>query len=1022
MATTSPPAAGPAIPSPPRQKYVRAVGPRLRLLLYFVMGLLALLAANSLYLFGITSLEWVTKVTYQDFFYQWMFLLHIVLGLLLILPFVAFGTVHMVTSWNRKNKRAIRIGYGLFFVSIAVLVTGLLLMRISGLFDLKQPFSRGVVYWLHVACPLAAGWLYWLHRLAGPKIKWRVGLTYGAAVGAIVAAMIVLRMQDPRGWNRPGSVEGEKYFQPSLVSTIDGKFIPEKSLMMDSYCLKCHQDAFQGWFHSAHHFSSFNNPAYLASVRETREVAEKRDGNVKASRWCAGCHDPVPFLAGKFDDPKYDLVNDPTAHAGITCTVCHAMTHVNSTKGNADYVIEEPVHYPFAYSENPILQYINNQLVKAKPSFHKQTFLKDFHKTSDKAAEFCSTCHKVALPKELNHYKEFLRGQNHYDSYLLSGASGHGAQSFYYPLKAQKTCAGCHMPLAESGDFGARDFDGSGKLSIHNHLFPAANTAVAFFKMMPRDTTHAPYLGEVPEGFKPDFAAAMKAHQDFLKETVRVDIFGLREPAPPADAPAAPATVERETARIEWPLHAPLRPEVPTLKPGGKYLLETVIRTLKLGHPLTQGTADSNEMWLDVTVKSGDKVIGRSGGIDEKGEVDRWSHFVNVFMLDRNGNRINRRNPQDIFVPLYNHQVPPGAGWAVHYELDLPSKEELSGPVTIDVKLQYRKFDQEYVEFFTTKVKPGDKPIPGLEAGKPYGNPFPITTLASDTVTLPVEGFDVAVTNPPSPIKDVWQRWNDYGIGLLLEGKKGELKQAEEIFKQVESLKRYDGPLSLARVYLLEGRLDEAVEALQRAAANPDPNKTTWTINWLSGQINRQQGNLDDAIKNYQSVLNDKTQLMVDRQFDFSLDYRVINDLGLALFDRAKQFRSAEQKGDRDELLAEARKQFMRTLELDSEDITAHYNLALIYGLLGDTVRSQNHRELHARYKLDDNSGDAAISIARKKYPHADKAAEAVVIYPLRRPGAPGLTLLPSASPNVALQDEPQSRSIPESSPPGGGR
>ena len=39
--------------------------------------------------------------------------------------------------------------------------------------------------------------------------------------------------------------------------------------------------------------------------------------------------------------------------------------------------------------------------------------------------------------------------------------------------------------------------------------------------------------------------------------------------------------------------------------------------------------------------------------------VDPYSHFINVYMLDRNGNRIDRRNAQDIFVPLYNKQIPP---------------------------------------------------------------------------------------------------------------------------------------------------------------------------------------------------------------------------------------------------------------------------------------------------------------------------------------------------------------------------
>jgi len=60
-------------------------------------------------------------------------------------------------------------------------------------------------------------------------------------------------------------------------------------------------------------------------------------------------------------------------------------------------------------------------------------------------------------------------------------------------------------------------------------------------------------------------------------------------------------------------------------------------------------------------VSSGQRVLGRSGGIDAaKGnEVDRWAHYINVFMLDKDGNRINRRNPQDIFTPLYNHQIPP---------------------------------------------------------------------------------------------------------------------------------------------------------------------------------------------------------------------------------------------------------------------------------------------------------------------------------------------------------------------------
>ncbi len=35
-----------------------------------------------------------------------------------------------------------------------------------------------------------------------------------------------------------------------------------------------------------------------------------------------------------------------------------------------------------------------------------------------------------------------------------------------------------------------------------------------------------------------------------------------------------------------------------------------------------------------------------------------------------------------------------------------------------------------------------------------------------------------------------WERWNDYGIGLLRQGKKGESRQAEAAFAEVEKLGR----------------------------------------------------------------------------------------------------------------------------------------------------------------------------------------------------------------------------------------
>jgi tetratricopeptide (TPR) repeat protein len=919
----------------------KAIGPRLRIVFFVVLALLAMIGANSLYLAGVKFLEFWTKQTYQDYFYQWMFLVHIVLGLLIVAPFLVFGIIHMRNTKDRKIRRTVMIGYALFAVCLAVLGSGLLLFR--SFVDLKHPAVRALVYWLHVGAPVVGGWLYWMHRLVGPKIRWRSGFAWVGVAAATAAGMIWWQSTDPREWNVVGPASGDQYYFPSLAHTSTGNFISAKTLQMDDYCRKCHQDAHDDWVASAHHFSSFNNPAYLASVAETREVSLKRDGNVQGSRFCAGCHDPVPFFSGAFDDPQFDMLNHPTSQAGITCTVCHAITHINSNLGNADYTIEEPVHYPFAGSDNAVLQWINNQLVKANPSFHKKTFLKPLHQS----AEFCGACHKVHLPFALNHYKEWLRGQNHYDSWLLSGVSGHGARSFYYPETAQTDCNGCHMPLKESSDFGARLLDDSGKLKTHDHFFPSANSAMNWM------TGNERYI---------------ERHKAMLKGTMRVDVFGVRE-----------------GGTLEGQLTAPLRPQVPALKPGASYLLETVIRTLKVGHHFTQGTTDSNEVWLEVTLKSGDRSLGASGLMGPDGSIDEWSHFVNNFMLDKNGNRIDRRNAQDIFVPLYQHQIPPGSGQTVHYSFRLP--EDVSEPLQVKVRLLYRKFDSTYMQYVDQKTAELGRPIRGHQQGQPWRNELPILVVAEDSVVFPIAG-GAAVENAPREIPE-WQRWNDYGIGMLLKGK-AELRQAMEAFRRVEELGRFDGPLNLARALVEEagpGQLDEAAAALQRAAAHSDPAAPPWTVAWLSGVINRQQGRLADAETNFRQVTEERTEEMVRRKFDFSRDYIVLNLLGQTIFDRAQQIRGSDDAAKEKRLarLQEAVEVFRRTLQIDSENVDAHYNLAQLYQQLGAAEQAAVHQQAHEKYRIDDTARGEAVAAARRKYPAADFAAEPLVVYDLQR-------------------------------------
>lgn len=903
--------------------YEPAVGPKLRVLLFVNFALFALLGATGFYLLVVRNLDVIT------WFSILIFGVHELAGVLMIAPFLIFGLIHLIKARHRKNRLAVKLGIALFATGIVVLVSGIALLQFEGLPQLPTTsFSRFFTLFLHAAAPVLAVALYVLHRRAGPDIQWKWGISWAASVAAFVAVMVLMHSHDPNRLSRKGSTEGEQYFHPSLARTSDGLFVPEQVLMADKYCMKCHQDIYNDHLHSSHKFSSFNNPAYLFSVRETRLRA-----SVRASRWCAGCHDPVPFFGGKFDNPQYDDVKDPTAHAGITCTACHSITHVASRSGNADYTISAPIHYPFAFSDNAFLQWLNNQLIKAKPDFHKKTFLKPVHRSET----FCSTCHKVGLPQEVNHYKEFLRGQNHNDSFHLSGV-GHGARSFYYPPKAKNRCSDCHMPLKPSDDFGNQDFDDSGTRKVHNHMFVGANTGLAKL---------AEHAGK---------DAVIKAHTDFLRGGVdgkspplRVDLFGLKLASidrlrgvptmlglaalsGPGALVSLHALDQMAERGVEVPLieDRPLRPFLPKVAPGNSYQVDVVVRTLNMGHHFTQGTVDSNEVWVDFQARSGGRVIGRSGGMDQgedQGRVDPWAHFINVYLLDRNGNRIDRRNPQDIFTPLYDHQIPPGAAHVLHYRLDVPRDLKPGEPIELSVRVRYRKFDYTYME-----IVYGQGKVP----------PLPIVDLCEDGVILPVTGLADEVPPQKSPIAPAWQRWNDYGIGCFLEGgvegkAGGELGQAERAFARLLSSEYAEakdahahGNLNLARVHFAYGGLDRLDKTRQALidAANCDPPAPWWTVSWFSGLVNMQNSRFDEAILEFERILRPAKdqpatirQELQKRNFDFSQDYVVINELGKALFFRSQQ---ETEKAAREVFIQRAVAQFEKTLAIDPEDVVAH--------------------------------------------------------------------------------------------------
>src|SRR5207244_1501940 len=62
----------------------------------------------------------------------------------------------------------------------------------------------------------------------------------------------------------------------------------------------------------------------------------------------------------------------------------------------------------------------------------------------------------------------------------------------------------------------------------------------------------------------------------------------------------------------------------------------------------------------------------RSGVLDAAGRLDPAADTLSLLILDHDGKHMDRRQPQDIHVPLYNNGIGPGAARVVHYRVAVP--------------------------------------------------------------------------------------------------------------------------------------------------------------------------------------------------------------------------------------------------------------------------------------------------------------------------------------------------------------
>ena len=878
----------------------------------------ALLLLNSAFLAGFPS---------ATAFYIANVILHMALG--------AFAGVLAVLA-SRIERRAL-------WMAVAS-VSGIVL-AIAG-----NTRDHQLVLWIHIALSLVAVGVLFARKQSFQLA--RISLAAAAVLFTVGICTHYLLPQPndqiKNSLNVATSMDGEgagpkSPFFPSASNTNTGHVIPSGFFMESKKCGECHRDIYEQWKSSAHHFASFNNQFYRKSIEYMQDTI-----GTQPSKWCAGCHDHAVFFNGRFDKPIKQQIDTPEAQAGLSCMSCHSITHVGGTMGNADFIMSYPPLHEIASSSNPLMKDVERFVTYAAPGPHRQTFMKPFMQND--TAEFCSACHKVHMDVPVNSYRWF-RGFNDYDNWQASGVSGQGARSFYYPEKSAN-CATCHMPLTASQD------PGNVKGMVHSHRFLAANTAVPL-------ANHDTVQEDLTKKFLQSGFITVDIFAVTPVENHSSDVQMVRRGTGSQQAETSFAVGEEaeqsSTAVIKevGAVAAPIDRSGITVKPGETVRMDVVVRTRKIGHFFPAGTVDAPDVWLELQGKDDDgHTIFWSGQVEDngKGPVEPGAHFYRSYQLDAVGNPINKRNAWQARSVLYVHLIPPGAADVAHYLVTVPTNAK--GKLHFTAKLNYRKFSWYYTQFaYAGKPKPGQNPlllaadrnslqysfdpknIPVNVSGKIKGQipNVPIVTLAESEVAIPVS--DKVPVWRPVTSQATRERWNDWGIGLLLQG---DLKGAEYGFKKAaEAEPGYaDAWLNTARALIQEGETDRAKPYIQHALKlNPSLGR----IYYFQALIEKADGDYDGALKSLE-----RTAAQYPR------DRVVLNQIARILFLK-RDYAGALQYLD-------------RVCSIDTEDVQMHYTAMLCYRGLGDAAKAHHEELLFRRFKADEAS-QAITATARMASP-----------------------------------------------------
>ena len=566
-------------------------------------------------------------------------------------------------------------------------------------------------------------------------------------------------------------------FVPSNVTTDTGEFLDPQGFPTAEYCGHCHQESHKQWRESAH--SNANRvPYYLKNVALLNDAK-----GIEYSRHCEGCHDPIALVSGALTQggPK----KRPYDQDGVTCMVCHSIQK-GDTRGTGSYVMGVPAVL-VDEDGKPITRKVSDGEILAHLDRHSKAVMKDFYRTS----EFCSSCHKAALPRTLNDYK-WQRAIFLYDEWQNSSFAKQSPLPFYVK-DSVSTCQTCHM---QREDLKLTD-SGAKKGQLASHRWLGANTVIPKIY-----------------GFDEQASRIVK----FLQNNVfNVDIFAI-EHGEMAENTSSKGLV------------APLGLTNFSLIPGETITADVVIQNKGIAHSHVPEQRDMYESWVEFTVKDqSGKVLHQSGFIKPNEDLDERAHSFTNRLVNANGGLNDLHQVWTNRVVAYNNTIQSGRSQLVRYSFIMPAAAV--GPITIAASVKYRRFDQHFMDF-------------GM--GKHFEQP--IVDMVTQTRTIRV-GDNKPVPPGPDENKE-WMRWNNFGIALL---DAQQYAASANAFERVAKLRPdyADAYTNIAIVQIQWRRYNEARSNIEKALTLVPGNARALYYRAL---VERNLGNMDMAIADLQKV------------------------------------------------------------------------------------------------------------------------------------------------------------------------